>query len=68
MSLQKFEGPLLIVHGDKDTKVFYKDVADCFNKLSNLNKKLKILKGADHGFNTEPFKTQVVEMIVEFFK
>lgn len=66
--LQKYQKPLLIVHGDKDTKVACQDVVDCFEKLSSPNKKLKILKGSEHGFHEEPFETQVVDMIVDFFR
>lgn len=64
--LKKYNSPLMIVHGDQDTKIAHQDVVECFDKLPNLQKNLKIIKGASHGFHGEPFETEVVEMIVKF--
>ena len=66
-TLRKYNGKLLIIHGDKDTKVAYQDVIECYRKLNNPNKKLEIIKGSEHGFHKEPYETQVVEKIVDFF-
>jgi len=66
--LKNFSNPLLIVHGDKDSKVSYQDVVDCFGTLPNEDKKLEIIKGSEHGFHEEPYETQVVGMIIDFFK
>jgi esterase/lipase len=66
--LNKFKNPLFIVHGDKDSKVNFNDVVNCFKSLSKGDKELRILHGAEHGFHNEPFETQVEKMIVNFFK
>jgi len=65
--LKKYQGPLFMVHGDKDSKVAYQDAVDCFNSLPNKQKKLQTLKGSEHGFHDEPFESQVVEIIINFF-
>ncbi|MDO8471492.1 MAG: alpha/beta fold hydrolase [bacterium] len=66
-ALQTYTGKLLIIHGDKDTKVAYRDVVECYEKLNNSNKRLEIIKGSEHGFHEEPYETQVVEKIIDFF-
>lgn len=67
-SLKKYHNPLMIVHGDHDNKLAYQDVIECFESLPSTQKRLEIIKGAKHGFHEEPYQTQVVEMIVNFFK
>ena len=67
-SLQKYSGKILTVHGDKDSKVAYQDIVECYQNLSNPNKKLEIVKGSEHGFHGEPYETEVVKMLVNFFK
>lgn len=66
--LDKYRGPIFMVHGDKDSKVDCGDAVDCFEGLSAEDKELKVLKGSEHGFHDEPFETQVVDMIVNFFR
>ncbi|MDP3726878.1 MAG: alpha/beta fold hydrolase [bacterium] len=66
--LRKYKNPLLVVHGDQDSRVSYQDVVNCFSSLPNFQKKLEIIEGAEHGFHEEPYGTQVVDMIIEFFK
>jgi len=66
-ALQTYKGKLLIIHGDKDTKVAYQDVVECYEKLNNPTKRLEIIKGSEHGFHKEPYETQVVEKIADFF-
>lgn len=66
-ALQKYSGRLLIVHGDKDSKVDYQDVVECYEKLNNPHKSSEIIKGSEHGFHNEPYETLVVEKIVNFF-
>lgn len=66
-SLQKYPNRLMVVHGDRDDKVACKDVVGCFESLPSKMKMLEIVKGAEHGFHSEPYETQVVKMIVDFF-
>jgi alpha/beta superfamily hydrolase len=67
VDLRNYYGSLFMVHGDKDTKVDCQDAVDCFKSLPNKQKELEVLKGSEHGFHDEPFETDVVEMIVDFF-
>ena len=50
------------------TKIAYQDVVECFDKLPNSRKNLKIIRGASHGLHGEPFETQVVDVLVTFFE
>lgn len=67
-NLNYYLNPLLIVHGDQDTKVSIDDVKNCFKELKNKNKKLIIIHGSEHGFHQEPFETEVSQLIISFFK
>lgn len=66
-SLKNYQGKLMIVHGDKDSKVAYENVVKCFETLPNREKEIKILTGSEHGFHEEPYESQTVRMIVDFF-
>jgi pimeloyl-ACP methyl ester carboxylesterase len=65
--LEKYSRPLLIAHGDRDSKVSYRDVVNCFNHLTNPHKQLQIIKGSEYGFHSQPYQSQVVKLIVKFF-
>ncbi len=65
--LKKYHSPLLIVHGDRDGKVDIKHVKNCFECLPNNQKEFIIIKGSAHGFHAEPFKSRVVDEVVNFF-
>lgn len=65
--LEKYKGDLLIIHGDKDTRIAHQGVIEIFEKLSNPKKKFTLIYGADHGFHDEPYTTQAAENIVQFF-
>lgn len=65
--LKSYKGRIFIVHGDQDDKVAYQNVAACFERLTAEDKHFELLKEAHHGFRTEPYETQVVEMVVSFF-
>ena len=41
---------------------------ECYQGLSNPNKRLEIVEGSEHGFHEEPYETEVAEMLVNFFK
>lgn len=65
--LEKFQGPILTVQGSVDTKIACSDVVANVEKLSNADKEMKVIEGSEHGFENEPYETQVTSMIVEFF-
>ncbi len=66
-TLKAFMNPLLIIHGDKDSKVAFEDTYNCFQDLPNIRKKFDKIEGSEHGFHDEPFETKVTDMIVNFF-
>lgn len=65
--LKNFTKPLLIIHGDLDSKVSFQDTYECFQSLPTSQKRFEKIVGSEHGFHTEPFETQVTNMVVEFF-
>lgn len=65
--LEKYPHDLLIIHGDNDSRIPYQKIVELFEKLENPHKKFSLVLGADHGFHTEPFSSQVAESIVSFF-
>lgn len=66
-SLIRYPHEIMVVHGDRDTRVDVRDVMESFERLPNPHKRLEILTGAEHGFHVEPYRGQVVAMIVDFF-
>jgi pimeloyl-ACP methyl ester carboxylesterase len=63
--MPKFSGPVLLVHGDKDSVV---PVADSERAVGIYpNARLKIIKGAGHGFNPEEFELYM-SWLTEFLK
>ena len=65
-ALRSYKSPLLVVHGDRDSKVALKDTKECFGLLPNKQKRMEVIEGSEHGFHKEPYESQVVEMIVNF--
>jgi len=51
-AIQKYQKPLLLVHGEFDEAVPLKDAEELL-KIANKPKQLVIIKGADHSF-TQP--------------
>ena len=49
--MKKYDGDVIIVHGDSDITVDQKIAIDCYNSLTTSGKKkLEIIPGANHGF------------------
>lgn len=67
-ALGRYRGHLLIIHGDRDTKVSYLHSVRCFDELLNPKKTLRIVEGAEHGFHTEPYESRVTDMICEYVR
>lgn len=63
--LYKYEGNAIVVHGDKDITVKPKVVNLMNEALSKANKKIVIIKGADHGFGQWDNKPELSKMLVE---
>lgn len=66
--IKKYTGDLLIIHGDKDSRIPYEGVKQFFDNLANPQKEFHLIHGSDHGFHEEPYTSQVAELIVDFFK
>jgi len=67
VSLQKFDHPLLLIHGDNDNTVDHMDTYNVFVNLPSVNKELEIIQGGEHGFHNDPFTIEVAELITDFF-
>lgn len=67
-ALDKYKDSLMIAHGDKDDIVPFDNVLKHFEELDNVNKQFTTIKGSDHGFAEEPYGSEVVDLIVNFFK
>lgn len=67
-TLESFQNPLLVVHGDLDSKVDHQKTFEHFQKLSNIQKRFETIKNSEHGFHEEPFETDVADMITKFFE
>jgi uncharacterized protein len=65
--LTKYNSPILVIHGDKDTKVSCHATVETVKSLSNRKIRFEIIKGSEHGFHKEPYETQVVDLIVGFY-
>jgi pimeloyl-ACP methyl ester carboxylesterase len=66
--LGKYRGSLMVVHGDRDSKISHLHSRECFAALPNPNKRLRIVEGAEHGFHDEPYESLVTGMIGEYFR
>lgn len=65
MELEKITIPTLIIHGDKDTKVPYKDSLEYVKKFKNAS--FVTIKNAEHGFH-EPWESNIaIDKTVIFF-
>ena len=62
--LNKINCPVLIIHGDKDTKVPYKDSVDYLNVFPNA--KLITVKSAEHGFHESWESKIAIEETINF--
>lgn len=65
--LHNYKTPIMIIHGDSDTYIPYEHALDCFNKLNNGNKKIELVKGGEHGFETAPHENDVANMVEKSF-
>jgi len=64
---RKVKVPWLILHGDKDTNVPLHHAKD-FYAAAKCEKKLAIIKGADHGFSSKKADSEVFALIVDWLK
>ena len=67
--VQQLVPPVLVVHGDQDTKIPVNDVEKVFEAIASTQKKLKVFKGGDHGITDvpRPLRKEFLRDIVEWF-
>jgi fermentation-respiration switch protein FrsA (DUF1100 family) len=46
--LQKYDGPLLVIHGDRDSIAPFSGGRDVFDRAPSARKTFVVMKGADH--------------------
>lgn len=62
--LRTIKIPILIIQGDKDTKISCDNIIEYGKDIAEI----KILKGAEHGFHTHPYKSMAIESTYDFFR
>jgi len=65
---EKIICPTLIFHGDKDEVVPYQQSVELFKHIKVQNKKLEIIKGADHCFYNKPTLSITTNLMIDWFK
>ena len=46
--IQRYDGPLLVIHGDRDTVIPFRAGRDLFDRAPTPRKEFVVIKGADH--------------------
>lgn len=61
--------PVLMIHGDQDTKVSIAEAQEVFAVVPSARKKLKIFKGGDHGIIDvpRPMREEFLELVTNWF-
>ena len=62
--------PVLVVHGDQDTKVSTAEAQQVYAAIQSKQKKLKIFKGGDHGITDVPraMREEFLALMMDWFK
>jgi len=68
--LLKFNGPVLIIHGDNDKAVPLMNSQSLHRILAEQQKpaELRVIEGADHTFNSVKWEQEVIQATVEWFE
>ncbi len=68
--VKKLTQPVLMIHGDQDTKVSTAEAKHVFTATSSKKKQLKIFKGGDHGITDvpRPMREEFLTDVVKWFK
>jgi esterase/lipase len=64
--IKKMNKPMFFIHGGKDDIVKASQTAEFFETLNVSNKKIEILKMANHGFSGK-YRPKVLKMIADWF-
>ncbi len=65
---EKIECPTLVFHGDKDESVDYKQSEELIKHIGAKDKKLEIIKGADHCYYNSPTLHVATKLMIDWFK
>lgn len=67
--IKRITQPVLVIHGDKDTKIPTSDVRRVFAVLPSRKKKLKIFKNGDHGILDvpRPMREEFLHLVADWF-
>ncbi len=63
--IEKFEGAVLIIHGDKDEVVPVEQAYE-YKRVLGDRAYLGIIKGADHTYNTKVWEDEVIDLSIRF--
>ncbi len=68
--VKRITQPVLMVHGDQDTKVFIAEAQRIFSLIPSKKKKLKIFNDGDHGIIDVPrtMREEFLKDVVQWFK
>lgn len=69
-AVEKLTASVLVIHGDRDTKMPMTDTRRVFEAIPSQHKKLKIFKGGDHGIDQVPraMREEFLREVVKWFK
>jgi pimeloyl-ACP methyl ester carboxylesterase len=67
-SLRYYQGPLLAIHGDRDSMVSLPATQAAFEALDHPGKRFEVIPGAGHGFHEAAYEPQVAAMVTDFFQ
>lgn len=65
--LFKITIPTIIIQGDQDKYVPYEDAIQYVKNLPGIAE-LKIIEGAHHGFHEEPYSSEAIKTVIQFFQ
>lgn len=69
-AVRELTQPILMIHGDQDTKVSVGEAQTVFAAIPSTKKKLKVFKGGDHGIVDVPrrMREELLEMVTQWFR
>lgn len=62
--LRKLRIPILFIHGEKDSRILYRDQE---KQAKRLHADIEIIMGSEHGFHTKKYSKQAVGAAASFF-
>lgn len=68
-AVRKLTQPVLLIHGDQDTKVSTAEAKAVFSEISSRKKTLKLFNGGDHGITDVPrsMREELLQLVTDWF-